>query len=80
MLRDFRPGDRLKASTSCATVNDMSTNMGFDNCEVCIEAAKQKKHEWRYLSRKKNFCNDVHVLPWVFEEQLAAFGFKSAVL
>ena len=26
-LRDFRPGDRLSASTSCATVSDMVTKL-----------------------------------------------------
>ena len=28
-LRDFRPGDRLAASTSCATVSDMVTKLCF---------------------------------------------------
>ena len=28
-LRDFRPGDRLDASTSCATVSDMVTKLCF---------------------------------------------------
>ena len=42
MLRDFLPGDRLKASTSCVTVNDVSTNICFDHCEVYIEAVKQR--------------------------------------
>ena len=28
-LRDFRPGDRLPASTSCATVSDMVTKLCF---------------------------------------------------
>ena len=28
-LRDFRPGDRLTASTSCATVSDMVTKLCF---------------------------------------------------
>ena len=29
-VRDFRPGDRLAASTSCATVSDMVTKLCFD--------------------------------------------------
>ena len=32
-LRDFRPGDRLAASTSCATVSDMVTKLCF-SCAI----------------------------------------------
>ena len=37
-LRDFRPGDRLAASTSCATVSDMVTKLCF-SCSMMYNFA-----------------------------------------
>ena len=62
-------GIRLKASTSCATLNHVSTNMCFDHWSVYRGCYKAKKHEWRCLSRKKNLCNDVHV--FILERNVA---------
>ena len=51
-LRDFRPGDRLAASTSCATVSDMVTKLCFS-----MSRTLQFLHRIQFLSARRTAYN-----------------------
>ena len=54
-LRDFRPGDRLAASTSCATVSDMVTKLCF--ALVSVSRTLQFLYRIQFLSACRSAYN-----------------------
>ena len=54
-MPDFRPGDRLAASTSCATVSDMVTKLCF--ALVSMSRTLQFLHRIQFLSARRTAYN-----------------------